>query len=130
MVPQVGQKRRPDQAGHERHLTAEQVSQLAAQKQQAAERQRVRGDHPLPVHDGEPQIALRGRQRDVHDRRVEHDHELRQSDHPQDQPPVFRRGGPGICGLGHGVPFLARTSLPSLIKFPSCGGIRGKPYES
>jgi hypothetical protein len=60
----------PDQAGHEGHLPAEQVSQLAAQKQEAAKRQRVRRDHPLPVHDGKPQIVLCGRQRDVHDRRI------------------------------------------------------------
>jgi hypothetical protein len=32
------------------------------------------------------QGALRGRQRDVHHRGVEHDHQLRQADHAQDQP--------------------------------------------
>jgi hypothetical protein len=41
---------KPDQ---ERFLTPEQVGQPATEQQQAAERQRVRGDHPLPVHLGE-----------------------------------------------------------------------------
>ena len=43
----------PGQAGQERDLAAEQVGQPAAEQQQAAERQRVGGDHPLPVHGGE-----------------------------------------------------------------------------
>jgi hypothetical protein len=43
-------------------------------------------------------IALRGGQRDIHDRRVEHDHELCESDDPQDQPSALRRGGAGPGG--------------------------------
>ena len=103
-----GRDREAEQADQERHLPPEQVTELAAQQQQAAERQRVRGDHPLPVHDGEAQRLLRRRQRDVHDRGIENDHELREGDHAQDQPPVICPGGlgPGLRradGLGHGV---------------------------
>ena len=81
-----------DQPADERPLAPEQVAELAAQQQQAAERQRVRGDDPLPVVGGEMQRALRRGQRDVHDRRVEHDHQLRDRQQRQDRPPVGRRG--------------------------------------
>ena len=84
------------QAGQECDLPAGQVGQPAAEQQQAAERQRVRGDHPLPVHGGEVQRPLRRRQRDVHHREVQDHHQLRQADHAQDQPaPV-----PGVVGGG------------------------------
>src|ERR1035438_2594229 len=36
--------------------------------------------------------ALRRWERDVHDRRVEHDHQLRQADHYQDPPPPLELG--------------------------------------
>jgi hypothetical protein len=78
------------QAGHERDLAAEQVGQPPAQQQQAAERQRVRRHHILPVDGGEVQRGLRGRQRDVHDRQVEDDHELGDGHRRQDQPAPAR----------------------------------------
>ncbi len=78
------------QAGHERDLAAEQVGQPPAGQQQAAERQRVRRHHPLPVHGDEVQRPLRGRQRDVHYRQVEDDHELGDGDRRQDQPAPAR----------------------------------------
>ena len=92
------------QAGQERHLAAEQVGQPAAEQQQAAERQRVGGDHPLPVRGGEAQRPLRRRQRDVHHRDVQHHHELRQADDAQDQPPagVESCAGPGGAQDGGG----------------------------
>jgi hypothetical protein len=64
-------------SGQERDLPAQQVRQLAAEQQQAAERKRVRGDHPLPVHRREMQRTLRRRQRDIHHRQVQHHHQLR-----------------------------------------------------
>jgi hypothetical protein len=48
----------PEQAADERPLTAEQVGDAAAEEQQAAERQRVRGDHPLAVVVGEAELPL------------------------------------------------------------------------
>ena len=77
-----------ERAGQERDLAPDQVAQPPAEQQQAAERQRVGGHHPLPVHGGEAQGPLRGRQRDVHDRGVQHDHELGEGDGAQDQPPA------------------------------------------
>ena len=83
-----------EQADQERHLPAEQVGQPPAEQEQAAERQGVRGHHPLPVHRGEVQRTLRGRQGDVHHRDVQDDHELREADDAEDEPapPVLRAG--------------------------------------
>ena len=39
------------------------------------------------------QVGLDGRQRDVHDRRVEDDHELREADEAEDEPGVRLAGG-------------------------------------
>ncbi len=47
--------------------------------------ERVGGDHPLEVGRAEAQVLLDGRQGDVDDGDVEHDHELGQADDPQDQ---------------------------------------------
>jgi hypothetical protein len=101
----------PGQAGQERDLPAEQVGQPAAGQQQAAERQRVRGDHPLPLHRGETQRPLRGRQRDVHHRQVEDHHELRQADHAQDEPPPVP-GAVGGRGIRHDSPLLFSVTAP------------------
>ena len=93
----------PGQAGQERDLAAQQVGQPAAEQQQAAERQRVGGDHPLPVHGSEAQRPLRGRQRDVHHRQVQHHHQLRQADHAQDEPPPPVPGAVGGRGTRHEI---------------------------
>jgi hypothetical protein len=84
-----------EQAGDQRALAAEQVAELAAEQQQAAERQRVAGDDPLARVVGEAQVVLRGRQRDVHDRRVEHDHQLRHAEDREDPPAAV---GLGVVG--------------------------------
>ena len=77
--------RETDQPDQERHPPTQQVSQPATQQQQAAERQRVGGDHPLPVHRREVQRPLGRWQRDIHDRQVQDHHQLRQANHAQDQ---------------------------------------------
>ena len=84
----------PTRPARERDLAAQQVGQPAAEQQQAAERQGVGSDHPLPVHGSEMQRTLRGRERDVHHREVEHHHELRQADHAQDEATA---AGPRCC---------------------------------
>ena len=93
--------REPDQPGQERDLAAQQVGQPAAEQQQAAERQAVGGDHPLPVHGREVQRPLRRRQRDVHHRQVQYHHQLRQADHAQDQPLPPVPAAPGSRGIRH-----------------------------
>ena len=91
-----------EQPGQERHLPAEQVGQPPAEQQQAAEGQGVGGHHPLPVHRGEMQRVLRGRQRDVHHRDVEDDHELREADDAEDEPPPPLRGSAGAAAVPAG----------------------------
>ena len=65
---------------------AEQVRRAAAEQQEAAEHERVRVDDPLQAALGEAEVALDRRQRDVHDRGVEHDHELRDREHRERLP--------------------------------------------
>jgi hypothetical protein len=68
----------------------------SAEQQQAPERQRVRGHDPLPVGVGEPQRALRRRQREVHHGHVEDDHQNASADDGEDQPPPrIRSAGVG-----------------------------------
>ena len=85
-----------EQAGDEGPLAAEQVADAAAEQQQAAEGQRVGRDDPLAVVVGEAEVLLRGGQRDVHDRHVEHDHQLGDADDREDQPAAV------VMGIGHG----------------------------
>ena len=75
-----------EQAGDERPLAAEEVAELAAQQQQAAEGERVGRHDPLPRAVGEVQRVLCRGQRDVHDGGVEHDHQLRDAEHREDRP--------------------------------------------
>jgi len=104
------------QADQERDLPAQQVGQPSAEQQQAAEPQRVGGDHPLPVRGGEVERVLCGRQRDVHHRDVEDHHQLRQADHAQDEPapvPGAVHGG----GIGHETHDLSQefvTGVPAI----------------
>ena len=78
--------REPDQAGDQGPLAPEQITELAAQQQEAAERQRVGGDDPLPALGREMQRLLRRRDRDGHDRRVQHHHQLRDAEQSQNRP--------------------------------------------
>ena len=71
-------------ADHQRALRPEHVADAPAQEQEAAEGQRVGGDHPLPVRVGEPEGVLCRGQGDDHDRGVEHDHELRARNDDED----------------------------------------------
>ena len=73
--------------GEEDAAAAEEVARPAAQQQQAAERERVGVDDPLEAVDGEPEIGLDRGQGDVHDRDVEDDHELRDGEDGEDEPP-------------------------------------------
>ena len=65
-----------------------EVGELAAGDHQRRERQRVRGDDPLERGDRDVQVALDRRQRDVHDRVVEHDHEEAER-HGRERPPLL-----------------------------------------
>ncbi len=69
-------QREDDQSEHEHAASPQQVGHPPAQQQKAAERQRVGIHDPGQVVAGEVQVSADRRQRDVHDRRVDHDHEL------------------------------------------------------
>ena len=84
-----GGDREPGEPADEGPLASEEVGDPPAEQEQAAERQRVGGHHPLAVVNREVQGALCGRQRDVHDGRVEHDHQLGDADDQQDRPTVL-----------------------------------------
>ena len=84
-------------------LTADVVGNPAAQQQQRTERQRVGGDHPLPIGVRDAQRFLRLRQRDVHDGRVQDDHQLGDRDDGQGDPAlrverIARRGSSVLPG--------------------------------
>ena len=83
-----GNQKEADQAADEGPLAAEEVTELAADEQQAAERKGIRRDDPLAAIGREAEIGLRGGQRDVHDGRVEHHHELGDAEERQHCPPV------------------------------------------
>ena len=83
--------REDDEADDEDPPAAEQVGELAAREHQDAEGERVAVDDPFELRDADVQVALDRRQRDVHDRVVEHDHEQAERDRPQRPPlPVLR----------------------------------------
>src|SRR5581483_1729570 len=86
--------REPGEAGDERPLAAEQVADPPAEQEQAPEGQCVGGDDPLPVGVGEVQGPLSGGQRDVHNRRVEYDHQLGEREDHEDRPAL------GVVGVG------------------------------
>jgi hypothetical protein len=61
-------------------------SGASAQQQEAAEDECVGADHPLQVRVGEAEVGLDRRERDVHDRDVEDDHELDDAQQRERQP--------------------------------------------
>ena len=86
----TGQRRRGEQQEpDEQHpLVPEQVRRAPAEQQEAGERDRVGVDDPLQVDDREAEVIADRRQRDVHDRHVEDDHELREA--AEDEGPALR----------------------------------------
>ena len=74
------------ETGEEDPLAPDEVAEPAGQQQQAAERDQERVDHPGQVALAEVELTLDRRQRDVHDRHVEHDHQLGQADDERASP--------------------------------------------
>ena len=95
-----------DDADEEEPAPAEEVSRTPTQQQEAAEEERVGADHPLQVLLGEAQVGLNRGQGHVHDRDVEHDHELHQEE--QCEPEPFASSG---CDHGLIPSPLVVTSL-------------------
>ena len=73
--------------GDEDAPAAEHVGELAAGEEQHSERQGVAVDDPFELGDRDAEIRTNRRQRDVHDRVVQHDHEQAERDGEQ-RPPL------------------------------------------
>ena len=78
-------------ARHQKAPTAQEVSGPPAEQQEAAEGERVSGDHPLQVSFGEVELAADGGEGDVDDRQVDDRHD---EGHGQqcERPPAPGRG--------------------------------------
>ncbi len=84
-----------DDAGEEHALTSDQIPESPGQEQEAAEGDEKCVDDPGEVSLGEVKVALDRGQRHVHDRCVEHNHELCQTDHDKGKPAAAVAGGGG-----------------------------------
>ena len=82
------------QARNEEASAAEQVSEPAPEQERTAEEDRVGGDHPLQALLREAEVGLDRRQRDVDNRDVEDDHELRSDDEREGAPAPLRSFSP------------------------------------
>ena len=80
-----GEDHEPDQ---EQPLSPDQVAGAPAEEQEAAEDQGVGVDHPLQLGRRHLEVLLDRGQRDVHDGRVQDDHELRHADEAEDEPGI------------------------------------------
>ena len=80
-----------DEADEEHALSPDEIADPAGEQQQAPERDQERVDDPGEVRLAEAQVVLDRGKRDVHDRDVEHDHQLRQADDDQRRPPATVR---------------------------------------
>jgi hypothetical protein len=78
--------------GDEGAAAAEEVAGTGAEEEQAPEGEGVGVEHPGQARAREPERRLDLRQGDVHDRRVEHDHELAGEDGGKDEAGPGRRG--------------------------------------
>ena len=75
------------EADQEDASLADQVADPSGEQQQAAERDQVGVDDPGEVVLREAQVVLDRRQGDVHDRRVEDDHQHAHAEHVEREPP-------------------------------------------
>ena len=90
--------RERDEAGEEHALSPDEVADAPGEEQQAAEGDEERVDDPGEVALAEMKVLLDRGQRDVHDRDVEHDHQLRQADDGERGPAAAIGGDCGSSG--------------------------------
>ena len=96
--------RDPDQ---EQPPVAEEVAQPAAEEQESAEREQVGVHDPGQRGLREAEVGTDRRQRDVHDRRVEHDHQIAQAEGDEGEPAgaIGHAAGIGVsCSVGRHPP--------------------------
>ena len=88
----LGQRAAPEKIAkssephHEEPPPPEHVAGAPAEQQEAAEGEAVAAHHPLEVLGREAQVGLDGRQGDVHDRDVEHHHQVGDAEHRECEP--------------------------------------------
>jgi len=101
---QQARDREDRQADLEDAQSPEDVAEAPTQEQQPAEGEGVRVEHPGEARGREPEIGLDVRQRDVHDGRVEHEHELGDEDDAEADGAAsggsLPRGALGLSGDG------------------------------
>jgi len=79
-------ERRGISGEQEQAPVAVQIAEPAAKQQESARGQQVRVHHPGQRAFGEVQAFADRRQRDIHDRHIEHDHQHAQAQHGQREP--------------------------------------------
>ncbi len=94
----AGERRQREdrQADDEQPAPAEVVGELSAREHERRERQRIGDDDPLELRLIGIERPLNGRQRDVHDRVVEHDHEQPEGD-GHERPPLAILSREEVC---------------------------------
>jgi len=89
---------------------SEQVAQPTTQQQAAAKGQHVGVDDPHERGFGKAQVCLDGRQRNVHDGRIQHDHQHAQTEHDEGKPALAF-----VDAMRHGItPMLGCCAWMSL----------------
>src|SRR5262249_16525232 len=78
--------REQEDAGEEHLAAADQVAEPAGHQKEATVGDQVRIHHPGEAGLRKTKVTLHVGQRHVHDRRVEHDHQLPQTDHDKGRP--------------------------------------------
>ena len=98
----------------------DEVADAPGQEQQAAERDQVGVHHPGEVVLREVQVVLDGRQRDVHDGRVQHDHQHARAEDVEGNPAVCVGGRRCSYGLRprYSRKLIAHVAIP-LSRFAS-----------
>ena len=82
----AGGKSKKDYSGKEQPAMPEQIAEPAAKQQKATEGEDVGVHDPDKRRLGEAEIGTYGRQGDIHDRRVEDDHEVAEAENGEGKP--------------------------------------------
>ena len=88
------------EADEQRGTPADPVGDPSTDQEQAGERQRVGGDHPLALGVAEPQVVLGGGQGDVDDGGVECGEQLSHRDDAERAPSSGEGGSSAVRGVG------------------------------
>ena len=102
---------------------AEEIAQPPAEQQEAAEREQIGVHHPRQRRLAEAEVVANRREGDVHDRPVEDDHQVAETQDVESEPATAVIQGHGI------VLSLRSSSVPSLRRLPGVELIGRKADE-